>query len=134
MAYGDVGRANERVSGSVVLNLSFVSQASGLLLRILILEPTADILNPNLWVCICVQLISSPGDSNAQPRLRNTLRLMFQDPLSLHTGPPRELLIFLQSGNYVLKLLALNYAAPATIMIWKLPPPGSYHSKTHHTC
>lgn len=48
MAYGDVGGANERVSGSVVLNLSFVSQASGLLLRILILEPTADILNPNL--------------------------------------------------------------------------------------
>lgn len=79
MAYGVVGRANERVSGSAILNLCVVSQASGLLLRILILESTADILNQNICACVVKKL---PGDSNAQPALRNTLRLMFQDPLS----------------------------------------------------
>lgn len=56
MAYGVTGGANERVSGSVVLSLSFVPQASGLILRIQILESTADILNQNPWggVHVCV--------------------------------------------------------------------------------
>lgn len=56
MAYGVVGRANERVSGSAIFNLCVVSQASGLLLRILILESTADILNQNICACVVKKL------------------------------------------------------------------------------
>ena len=52
MAYGVVGETDERVSRSVVLNFSFVSQASVFAFKNI--DSGIHILNQNLWACICV--------------------------------------------------------------------------------